>query len=303
MRHSRWDTVRRCVRAVACAAVLAAAGGGRAVAAPPAVDVNALKIVPAAPVQGDTLVVRVAAPTDARVAVTFDGSAVPAYAIGGAWRALVGTDPDTPLGTHEVRASVALPEGEPARLAHTVRLVSGHFGVRRLTLPPQTIGLVTSANLTTEARILGPVLARRTATAWWNEPFARPSASPIDSPYGEQSFYNGHREWWHAGVDFDAPAGSPVLAASAGLVALARALPLGGNTVIIDHGQGVLTEYLHLSAFTVQEGQRIERGAEVGRIGATGLVTGPSLHWGLYVNGLPVNPLPWLAPRPGLTAP
>ena len=184
-----------------------------------------------------------------------------------------------------------------------MRLGSGHFGVRRLTLPPQTIGLVTSANLTTEARALDPVLGRRTAVAWWTGPFARPSAAPIDSPYGEQSFYNGRREWWHAGVDFDAPAGTPVTAASAGIVALARALPLGGNTVVIDHGQGVLTEYLHLSAFAVREGDRIAQGAVVGRIGATGLVTGPSLHWGLYVNGQPVNPLGWLEPRAGLTAP
>ena len=253
--------------------------------------------------QGDTLVVRVAAPSDARVAVSFDGASVPVYAATGVWRALVGTDPDTALGAHAVRASVAPPGGRAVGLTRTVRLASGRFGVRRLTLPPATIGLVTSANLATEARILGPVLARRTPTAWWGEPFARPSAAPIDSPYGEQSFYNGRREWWHAGVDFDAPAGSPAVAAGAGIVALARALPLGGNTVVIDHGQGVLTEYLHLSAFAVREGDRVERGVQLGSIGATGLVTGPSLHWALYVNGLPVNPLPWLTPRPGLTAP
>ena len=306
MRQSRWNHVlgRAYRLGWAIMLVVAAAGtpGGAVAGTPTGAD--ALAIAPAAPAQGDTLVVLVAASADAQVSVTFDGSAVPAYAAaGGTWRALVGTDPDTGLGSHTVRAVVVRPGLAPTRLVRAVRLGSGHFGVRRLTLPPQTIGLVTSANLTTEARALDPVLGRRTAVAWWTGPFARPSAAPIDSPYGEQSFYNGRREWWHAGVDFDAPAGTPVTAASAGIVALARALPLGGNTVVIDHGQGVLTEYLHLSAFAVREGDRIAQGAVVGRIGATGLVTGPSLHWGLYVNGLPVNPLGWLEPRAGLTAP
>jgi len=283
---------------------LAASGSSAGAVAPPPTAADPLQIAPASPVQGDTLVVLVAAPTNARVAVTFDGSAVPTYAgAGGSRRALVGTDPDTALGTHTVRATIARPGSADTRLTRTVRLASGHFGVRRLTLPPQTIDLVTSANLATEARALGPVLGRRTPTAWWTGAFSRPSSAPIDSPYGEQSFYNGRREWWHAGVDFDAPAGAPVLAASTGIVALARALPLGGNTVVIDHGQGVLTEYLHLSAFAVREGDRIAQGVVVGRIGATGLVTGPGLHWGLYVNGLPVNPLLWLEPRAGLTVP
>ena len=124
----------------------------------------------------------------------------------------------------------------------------------------------------------------------------------MDSPYGHQGVYNGHRQWWHQGVDFAASAGAPVVAANAGVVALARALPLGGNTLVIDHGHGVLTEYLHLSSFAVHAGARVERGALIGRIGATGLVTGPSLHWGLFVNGIPVNPLFWMEPHPGLTS-
>jgi len=129
-----------------------------------------------------------------------------------------------------------------------------------------------------------------------------PSAGPVESNYGQQGVYNGHRQWWHQGVDFAASAGAPVVAANAGVIALAQALPLGGNTLVIDHGHGVLTEYLHLSSFAVHAGARVERGALIGRIGATGLVTGPSLHWGLIVNGIPVNPLFWMEPHPGLTS-
>ena len=188
-------------------------------------------------------------------------------------------------------------------MTQTVHLAAGRFGVRHLTLAPTTFGLITPQNLAIESRALVPVLNRRTSTAWWDGAFAVPSDGPIDSPYGEQGVYNGHREWWHMGVDFAALEGAPVSAANAGVVALARSLPLGGNTIVIDHGQGVLSEYLHLSAFEVREGARVERGTVIGRIGATGLVTGASVHWGLYVNGLPVNPLFWTVSRAGLTAP
>jgi len=287
------------------AAVWVLAAGGPA-GAPLLVLAGAdvLQVTPAAPVQGDTLGVLVTALPSARVAVTFDGAAVPAYPSGdGVWRALIGTDPDVGVGVHTVRATVEGQGGVLQRAVQTVHLASGKFGVRHLTLPPKTFGLITSDNLAIESRTLRPVLGRRTPTAWWVGAFQRPSPAPIDSPYGERGVYNGHQEWWHAGVDFDAQAGDRVVAAGAGVVALARALPLGGNTVVIDHGQGVLTEYLHLSAFAVREGDRVARGALIGRIGATGLVTGPGLHWGLYVNGLPVNPLFWLVPRAGLTAP
>jgi murein DD-endopeptidase MepM/ murein hydrolase activator NlpD len=261
-----------------------------------------VQVFPAAPVQGDTLVVLVSDPGRGRVAVRFDGAPEPVFDVGGGRvRALVGTDPAVAPGAHTIRATITGEGGTERRFSVVVHLLAGRFLVRRLTLPPKTFGLITPRNLAIEARALTPVLNRRTPVAWWRGPFRPPSTGPIDSPYGEQGVYNGHREWWHQGVDFAASAGAPVTAPNAGVVALARALPLGGNTIVIDHGEGVLTEYLHLSAFAVREGDRVEQGTVIGRIGATGLVTGPSLHWGLYVNGVPVDPLFWLSPRPGLT--
>ncbi len=263
-----------------------------------------VRVFPTAPMQGDTLTVLVAAPSGSDATVTFDGNPVATYPVqGGGRRALIGTDPDVASGAHRIGVVVHGPDGAVRRSTREVRLGATRFGVRHLSLPPSTFGLITSANLATERRALVPVLSRRTPVAWWHGTFSTPSGGPIASPYGEQGWYNGHREWWHAGVDFAAPQGAPVVAANTGVVALARALPLGGNTVVLDHGQGVLTEYLHLSAFAVREGERVVHGAMVGRIGSTGLVTGPGLHWGLYVNGIPVNPLFWTAPQPGLTAP
>ncbi len=261
-----------------------------------------LKIAPSSPVQGDTLVVVVSAPGSSTASVRFDGAGTAAYALpDGTRRALIGTDPTVALGSHTIVVTVAEAGGAPVRLSRTVSIMSGRFEVRTLTLPPKTFGLITPENAAIERRALGSVLGRRTPEAMWSGPFVAPSGGTMDSPYGYQSVYNGRRMWWHQGADFAASEGAPVVAANAGVVALAQALPLGGNTVVIDHGQGVLTEYLHLSAFAVRVGARVERGALIGRIGATGLVTGPSLHWGLYVNGTWVNPLFWMEPHPGLT--
>ena len=296
------------IRAGAAAAALLLTIGLRSVvprggAASLATTAVQLHITPAAPVQGDTLTVSIIAAGRSGVRVRFDGAAVPAFVLpDGSWRALIGTDPDVAATKHQVGVSLITGPRPSGWTSEPVRISRGHFGVRTLTLPSDTFGLITPKNLIAEQRALGPVLSRHTPVALWVGTFQAPSTGAMDSPYGQQSVYNGHRQWWHQGVDFAASAGAPVVAANAGVVALAQALPLGGNTLVIDHGHGVLTEYLHLSSFAVHPGARVERGALIGQIGATGLVTGPSLHWGLIVNGIPVNPLFWMEPHPGLTS-
>ncbi|HKX16736.1 MAG TPA: M23 family metallopeptidase [bacterium] len=260
-------------------------------------------IAPDAPVQGDTLAIFVHSAAGSAVTVRFNGSPVQAFPTAeGAWRALRGTDPDTPPGPYAVAVVITPPGGGPSiTVRRSVTIGSTQFEARHLTLPTGTVSLITPKNLSIEWTALNAVLSRRTPQPLWRGPFQMPVTGLVDSPYGYMGFYNGVREWWHQGVDFPEPAGSPVAAANSGLVVLAQPLPLGGDTVVIDHGQGVLTEYLHLSAFLVHPGQRVAQGDPIAKIGATGLVTGPSLHWGLYVNGHWVNPLFWTTARPGLT--
>jgi murein DD-endopeptidase MepM/ murein hydrolase activator NlpD len=266
-------------------------------------EAGTVRVSPASPIQGDTLTVLVSAPPPSTVSVRFDGGSVAAFALpDGTRRALIGTDPNVALGSHTIVVTVTEEGRVPVRIARSVRIERGNFVVRTLTLPPKTFGLITPENALIEQRALNPVLGRRTPKPMWTGVFVAPSSGQMDSPYGDQSVYNGRRMWWHQGMDYAASEGAPVVAANAGLVVLAQTLPLGGNTVVIDHGHGVLTEYLHLSAFTVRPGARVERGGLIARIGATGLVTGPSLHWGLYVNGTWVNPSFWMEPRPGLTS-
>jgi murein DD-endopeptidase MepM/ murein hydrolase activator NlpD len=102
---------------------------------------------------------------------------------------------------------------------------------------------------------------------------------------------NGEARSPHAVVDFPSASGTPVYAAQSGKVVLAENLYYSGNTVVIDHGYGIHTLYAHLSEIDVHAGDSVEGGAEIGKVGATGRVTGPHLHWGLTVNHARVNAL------------
>jgi murein DD-endopeptidase MepM/ murein hydrolase activator NlpD len=130
---------------------------------------------------------------------------------------------------------------------------------------------------------------------YWMEPFALPVPGCRTSPYGVGRVVNGKLTGsYHAGIDQRGPAGQPVRAITAGTVRLVRQWNIHGNTVAVDHGQGVESMYLHLSKFAVSEGAAVKRGDVIGYIGTTGRSTAPHLHWSLYVNGVPVNPAQWV---------
>ncbi len=135
----------------------------------------------------------------------------------------------------------------------------------------------------------------------WNGRFLRPNQGPMTSGYGIRRYYNGvfAKDYYHRGVDYAGAYGSPVVAAAAGKVALvgrvSQGFKLHGNTVGIDHGQGITSIYLHLSQIKVKDGSTVQAGQVIGAVGATGGVTGAHLHWGLYVNGQAVDPAAWLS--------
>lgn len=132
-------------------------------------------------------------------------------------------------------------------------------------------------------------------TRHWVEPLAVPVAGCMISPFGVKRLHNGKPTGdYHGGVDQRSPAGRPVRAVAAGVVKIVRKFNLRGGTVAIDHGQGLGSTYLHLSAFATTEGAELKKGDVVGYVGSTGRSTGAHLHWALYVNGVPVNPAQWL---------
>ena len=125
----------------------------------------------------------------------------------------------------------------------------------------------------------------------WTQPFERPRPSRITSRFGSGRLFNGRVTSRHGGVDFAGARGAPVKAANRGVVALVDTFYLAGNVVYIDHGAGVVTGYFHLSRIDVAPGDTVERGQQIGLVGATGRVTGPHLHWNARYGAITVNAL------------
>jgi len=132
---------------------------------------------------------------------------------------------------------------------------------------------------------------------YWTEPFAAPVAGCLTSPFGVRRLHNGKPTGdYHAGLDQRAAAGGPIRAITGGVVKIVRQYNLHGGTVAIDHGQGFESIYLHMSKFATTEGAVVKGGDVIGYAGSTGRSTGPHLHWSIYVNGVPVNPMQWVHP-------
>ena len=125
----------------------------------------------------------------------------------------------------------------------------------------------------------------------WSGGFLRPVSGDSTSSFGRRSVFNGEARSPHSGTDFRAGEGTPILAPNAGTVVLADELYFSGNAVILDHGWGLYSYLAHLTQFDVAEGAQVEIGQVVGKVGATGRVTGPHLHWTVRLNNARVDPL------------
>lgn len=143
-------------------------------------------------------------------------------------------------------------------------------------------------------------LASRTPKTW-TLPLNKPVPGGVTSPFGGRRVFNGQPRAPHKGTDMRSPEGAKVTAVADGTVLLAEPQYFGGNTVYIDHGQGVVSTYSHLSAFDVTPGQSVRRGQIIGRSGSTGRVTGPHLHLGLMVQGVAVDAMPLFQDPPRIT--
>jgi murein DD-endopeptidase MepM/ murein hydrolase activator NlpD len=142
-----------------------------------------------------------------------------------------------------------------------------------------------------EAALAAEVSRRSHDTpALWTGEFSRPRPSRVTSAFGDGREFNGKVQSRHMGLDLAGVVGAPVLAAGRGVVALVGDFYLAGNAVYIDHGGGLVTAYFHLSAVNVAKGDTVAAGDTIGKVGATGRVTGPHLHWVARYGAVTIDP-------------
>ena len=181
-------------------------------------------------------------------------------------------------------------------------------GARRLRVDPRFTARPDSA---TEARVeheneLARDVGRKAqdTPALWLTPFTRPRSAKVTSKVGSGRVFNGRVSSSHLGVDYRGALGDPIYAANRGVVALVDTFFLAGNVVYLNHGNGLVTGYFHMSQTEVALGDTVEKGQEIGRVGATGRVTGPHLHWSARFGALTINPADLLSLGPPfVTAP
>lgn len=149
---------------------------------------------------------------------------------------------------------------------------------------------------TVEAKEQNDIYSSFTPTQWEKFPtFIRPTSGKFSNSFGRKRFFNGEERAPHSGLDIPAPVGQKVVAPANGTVVATGHYFFNGNTVMIDHGQGLISMFCHLSKITVEKGQKLQQGEILGLVGKTGRVTGPHLHWGMSLNNARVDPQLFLA--------
>ena len=187
----------------------------------------------------------------------------------------------------------------------SVRVLPPPYATESLRVDPRTVRVSEKVRLRAarERAQVVPLFSLRTSPSF-TLPLAPPLAgAPPPRNFGTRRLFNGEPRSAHGGVDYRAKAGTPVLATEAGLVVLAAHHFFAGKNVFVDHGDGLLSMYMHLSRIDVKTGQRVARGERLGLSGATGRVTGPHLHFGLRWRGARVDPTLLLADPATLPSP
>jgi murein DD-endopeptidase MepM/ murein hydrolase activator NlpD len=192
----------------------------------------------------------------------------------------------------------ATPSGAAETLQVMLPVARGSYRTEQLRVPSQYAAPDSAAAARIEREIeLARSVSRRshdTPTAW-SQPFRPPRSTRITSEFGASREFNGVVSSRHLGTDFAGAVGAPVFAANAGVVALVADFYLAGIVVYLDHGDGLVTGYFHLSEAEVTPGDVVHRGQRIGRVGRSGRVTGPHLHWIARYGGITVDPMSLVA--------
>jgi len=228
--------------------------------------------------------------------VSYAGKSVLVAREASGWLAVVGIALDTEPGEYHV--TVQQPGADERQVAFKV--TGKQYAVQQLKVAPGMVNLSPEdeARVARETEKVRAALDGFTADVPPTLRLAQPVPGRRSSSFGLRRVFNGEARKPHSGMDIAAPTGTPIKAPLAGRVVDVGSYFFNGNNVIVDHGQGLMTMYCHLSKIGVTVGQELKRGDVLGEVGATGRVTGPHLHWGVILNGNSVDPALFLPPAP-----
>lgn len=208
------------------------------------------------------------------------------------WYALGGVPVETSSGTYELKLTETLSGGKTLELTRKIKIA-------RATYPSITVKVAkkfTEPNpeqlhqIDADKQVKQKTFATETAQRLWSGPFAAPVSAPISDVFGTARVFNQQVQSRHLGLDYGVPADTPVHAINAGTVVLARELYFEGGFIVIDHGQGIFSLYLHLSELRVKEGDAVTRGQLIALSGGSGRATGPHLHLAVRWQGVYLDP-------------
>ena len=226
--------------------------------------------------------------------VTFGGKRVLTIADGAQWIAVLGL----PLATKPGKVTVDVQPLSGGHSQRSVQVLDKKYTEQRLKVAPGQVDLAPEdlARVEVEQQRIRGALNLFSDPAPATLTLREPVPGPRSSSYGLRRVFNGQPRAPHSGMDIAAPTGTPILAPADGTVVDSGSFFFNGGTVFIDHGNGFVTMYCHLSGWDVKPGDVVKAGQVIGKVGATGRVTGPHLHFGVTLNGALIDPSLFLPP-------
>ena len=241
-----------------------------------------------APRPGGLAVVPVSTSSDVQPTVTFGDKQALVLRQPEGWIAIIGIPLDQPLGS--AKATVRHSGDKSSTISFDVE--SHAYREQRLTVSKSYVDLTEEQlnRVGQERKVIDAALTNWRDTELSDISLHVPVSGKRSSSFGLRRFFNDQPRSPHKGMDIAAAEGTPIVAPADGIVTATGDFYFNGNTVFVDHGQGLVTMYCHLNEIDVEAGQQLTRGVQLGKVGATGRVTGPHLHFGTYLNGTAVDP-------------